>query len=436
MGKGGDNSSKSSMRSDFHWSTYKEPHVKRHNEILKKHPEIEKLYGPEPRVVPFVLAIMASQFALAYYSQYFSNTVFFLVAWIYGGAASHALSLMTHELSHDLVFPRPKTGLNPNEWFGIFCNTAMGIPSSTMFKRYHMDHHLFQGDDEFDMDLPTQWEGNFFTNTFLKAIWLLAQPLFYALRPIIVKPKKPYLIDNLNTIIILTTDALIAFYVRPMALVYLVLSTLLGMGFHPVAGHFIAEHYVFDYKYGTYNVVEVISNKDNVLKCSLNSLSYIENVGETVVSKTLQTGDRLITANSISEYNITKVESDNSKYVVTLDRVYGDEVISGGGKTVLSLDDTTETYSYYGALNYICWNVGYHNEHHDFPKVAGWNLPKVKAAAPEFYNNLHEHKSWTYVLWRYITDPTINPFSRVRRIKTKASMLEKIREEKESRKSK
>jgi len=49
---------------------------------------------------------------------------------------------------------------------------------------------------------------------------------------------------------------------------------------------------------------------------------------------------------------------------------------------------------------------------------------------------LHEHKSWTYVLWRYITDPTINPFSRVRRIKTKASMLEKIREEKESRKSK
>jgi sphingolipid delta-4 desaturase len=104
---------------------------------------------------------------------------------------------------------------------------------------------------------------------------------------------------------------------------YLVLSTLLGMGFHPVAGHFISEHYVF-------------------------------------------------------------VEGH-------------------------------ETYSYYGPLNLICWNVGYHNEHHDFPKVPGWRLPMVKAIAPEYYDNLPQHKSWTYVLWRYVTDPTIGPFNRVLR---------------------
>lgn len=77
-----------------------------------------------------------------------------------------------------------------------------------------------------------------------------------------------------------------------------------------------------------------------------------------------------------------------------------------------------ETYSYYGALNLVTWNVGYHNEHHDFPRVPGWKLPQVKAIAGEFYDHLPCHMSWSKVLWQYATDPTMGPFCRVRRSKS------------------
>jgi sphingolipid delta-4 desaturase len=79
------------------------------------------------------------------------------------------------------------------------------------------------------------------------------------------------------------------------------------------------------------------------------------------------------------------------------------------------LDVTQETYSYYGPLNWLTWNVGYHNEHHDFPFVPWSRLPALKAAAPEFYDSLAVCDSWICVIWDYITRPEVGPFNRVKR---------------------
>jgi len=72
-----------------------------------------------------------------------------------------------------------------------------------------------------------------------------------------------------------------------------------------------------------------------------------------------------------------------------------------------------ETYSYYGPLNFLALNVGFHNEHHDFPSVPWNNLPKIKKAAPEFYENLFSHKSWTKLWLRFLFDPGLSLYSRL-----------------------
>jgi sphingolipid delta-4 desaturase len=72
-----------------------------------------------------------------------------------------------------------------------------------------------------------------------------------------------------------------------------------------------------------------------------------------------------------------------------------------------------ETYSYYGPLNKTCFNMGYHNEHHDFAGVPWNNLPKLRSVAPEYYDSLKSYGSWTAVLLKFIFDPSMSTYSRV-----------------------
>lgn len=74
-----------------------------------------------------------------------------------------------------------------------------------------------------------------------------------------------------------------------------------------------------------------------------------------------------------------------------------------------------ETYSYYGILNILTYNVGYHNEHHDFPAIPWTRLPQVYEIAREFYEPLPSHKSWPLVIWQFITDKEVGLWCRVKR---------------------
>jgi len=84
-----------------------------------------------------------------------------------------------------------------------------------------------------------------------------------------------------------------------------------------------------------------------------------------------------------------------------------------------TLDPVQETGSYYGSLNRLALNVGYHNEHHDFPSVPWNRLPAIRRIAPEFYDALIPSQSWTRLWLTFICDPRYSLYSRVLRTEIK-----------------
>lgn len=72
-----------------------------------------------------------------------------------------------------------------------------------------------------------------------------------------------------------------------------------------------------------------------------------------------------------------------------------------------------ETYSYYGILNLPAFNVGHHNEHHDFPSIPWNRLPEVRATARPWYDSLQYHTSWTLLLLKFLFDRELSLFSRM-----------------------
>lgn len=93
------------------------------------------MFGPDIRPFPIVCLMIAAQIYVAYLAQEWSWPFLVFVAWSFGGTVTHSLALMTHELSHNLMF---KTRVL-NDYFAIFCNVAMGIPSS---RYYHTQYNV------------------------------------------------------------------------------------------------------------------------------------------------------------------------------------------------------------------------------------------------------------------------------------------------------
>ncbi|KAK9456221.1 fatty acid desaturase-domain-containing protein [Dipodascopsis uninucleata] len=325
---------------DFLWTYQEEPHRTRRIQILKAHPEVTKLCGHEPFTKYIVTGVVLLQFTMAYLLR---NTPvlswkFLLVAYVIGATANQNVFLCIHELSHNLGFKKPMH----NRLFAIFANLPIGIPYSASFRPYHLIHHKHLGDTNFDTDLPTKLEAIVLRNVAGKAFFATFQIFFYAVRPMFVM-KLPFTsLHLLNVLIQIAVDVVLVKSIGVNALLYFIMSSFLAGSLHPCAGHFIAEHYVFDPP---------------------------KNMSPNILPP--------------------------------------------------------ETYSYYGILNIFTYNVGLHNEHHDFPFIPWSRLPTLSQIASEFYAPLPKHESWTKVLINFIFDDNLSLWSRVKRESRQQNIVEK-----------
>lgn len=49
------------------------------------------------------------------------------------------------------------------------------------------------------------------------------------------------------------------------------------------------------------------------------------------------------------------------------------------------------------------------------PLLKTFSIFQVKKIAPEFYNTLPQHDSWSAVLYDFIMDPDVGPYARIKR---------------------
>ncbi len=91
-----------------------------------------------------------------------------------------------------------------------------------------------------DPDLPTYFEAWLFQSRIGKVFYIVAQPLLYGVRPLLRVPKPVTLLEAVNLVIELIFDGLVMYFLGRKSLVYLLFGTLLGLGLHPISGHFIS----------------------------------------------------------------------------------------------------------------------------------------------------------------------------------------------------
>ena len=104
-------------------------------------------HGFKYQVMTLALFQLVMAFFVSYMNVSWLNLL--LVTYIVSGTANHALLLAIHEVAHNMAFGNVKPLYN--RIFGIVANLPIGVPMSMSFKKYHLEHHRYQGHEHLSL---------------------------------------------------------------------------------------------------------------------------------------------------------------------------------------------------------------------------------------------------------------------------------------------
>lgn len=87
-------------RNDFVWTNKEEPHLRRKYEMLKKYPQIEKLFGYDPETKWQCIFFVLLHFLICYLVKDRSWWLLIPTAWLIGGAFVQSMTVAIHEITH------------------------------------------------------------------------------------------------------------------------------------------------------------------------------------------------------------------------------------------------------------------------------------------------------------------------------------------------
>jgi len=229
---------------------YFQPHWNRNKKIIEKYPQVEKLFGPDYMSAVWIVSLVVFTVYLAYLLRDSSYSTIFLTGYCIGAVTCHALWVLIHEASHNLVVDSTTN----NMLMLIVANIPHVYPTSVSFRYYHHMHHAYLNETYMDPDLPSPWEARVCGNTAIgKMFWLFFFPLFQGVR---VTRYGNTIFDQciaLNFIVQIIVNASIFYFWGHKALLFLFISSFFAIGFHPLGARWIAEHYAVHPNQETYS---------------------------------------------------------------------------------------------------------------------------------------------------------------------------------------